>query len=234
MRKILTRAVTGILSLSMMFSLAVPAYASYTGSGGGSGSLDGSGSWWVNKQGVRVSIVDKNGNTVLEGTSGGKNYTAIDILFSALNSNITTYSGNKFQDASSGGTLPISVGALNALINRAIDANKYLSELKKLPSYSELYPDSYSGLPLPILYEGSKYVGNGEAVKEFFIKGSLGSFTISSVTYNPSLPSINTGSSSSGSSSSGGGYNNGSVSSGAKIETFYGYVTRSWLNNHIN
>lgn len=73
MRKILTRAVTGILSLSMIFSLAVPAYASYTGSGGGSGSLDGSGSWWVNKQGVRVSIVDKNGNTVLKGTSGGKN-----------------------------------------------------------------------------------------------------------------------------------------------------------------
>ena len=75
-------------------------------------------------------------------------------------------------------------------------------------------------------------MGNGEAVKEFFIKGSLGSFTISSVTYNPSLPSINTGSS--GSSGGGGGYNNGSVSSGAKIKTVYGYVTRSWLNNHIN
>ena len=233
MRKILTRAVTGILSLSMIFSLAVPAYASYTGSGGGSGSLDGSGSWWVNKQGVRVSIVDKNGNTVLKGTSGGKNYTAIDILFSALNSNTVTYSGNKFQNADDGDYLMVSVGALNALINRAIDANKYLSELKKLPSYSELYPDSYSGLPLPILYEGNKYVGNGEAVKEFFIKGSLGSFTISSVTYNPSLPSINTGSSSSG-SSGGGGYNNGSVSSGAKIKTVYGYVTRSWLNNHIS
>ena len=233
MRKILTRAVTGILSLSMMFSLAVPAYASYTGSGGGSGSLDGSGSWWVNKQGVRVSIVDKNGNTVLEGTSGGKNYTSIDILFS--NPGTADYmKGNKFQGAYNGEHLMIGVGALNNLINKAIDANKYLSELKKLPSYSELYPDSYSGLPLPILYEGSKYVGNGEAVKEFFIKGSLGSFTISSVTYNPSLPSINTGSSSSGSSGGGGGYNNGSVSSGAKIKTVYGYVTRSWLNNHIN
>ena len=234
MRKIFTRAVTGLLGLSMIFSLAVPAYASYTGSGGGSGSLDGSGSWWVNKQGVRVSIVDKNGNTVLEGTSGGKNYTAIDILFADPGNNTYGMSGNKFQGSDDGDYLMIAVGALNALINRAIDANKYLSELKKLPSYSELYPDSYSGLPLPILYEGSKYVGNGEAVKEFFIKGSLGSFTISSVTYNPSLPSINTGSSSSGSSSSGGGYNNGSVSSGAKIETVYGYVTRSWLNNHIN
>ena len=142
--------------------------------------------------------------------------------------------GNKFQGANDGYTIPIGVGSLNLLINKAIDANKYLSELKKLPTYSENYPDSYSGLPLPILYEGSKYVGNGEAVKEFFIKGSLGSFTISSVTYNPSLPSINTGSGSSGSSSSGGGYNNGSVSSGAKIKTVYGYVTRSWLNNHIN
>lgn len=234
MRKILTRAVTGILSLSMIFSLTVPAYASYTGSGGGSGSLDGSGSWWVNKQGVRVSIVDKNGNTVLTGTSGGKNYSSIDIVFSNPTSNIYSMSGNKFQSMNDGDSLGIAVGALNNLINKAIDANKYLSELKKLPSYSELYPDSYSGLPLPILYEGSKYVGNGEAVKEFFIKGSLGSFTISSVTYNPSLPSINTGSSSSGSSSSGGGYNNGSVSSGAKIKTVYGYVTRSWLNNHIN
>lgn len=233
MRKILTRAVTGILSLSMIFSLAVPAYASYTGSGGGSGSLDGSGSWWVNKQGVRVSIVDKNGNTVLTGGSGQLDYTAIDILFRSTGS-VSKMTGNKLQGANDGYTIPISVGALNALINRAIDANKYLSELKKLPSYSELYPDSYSGLPLPILYEGSKYVGNGEAVKEFFIKGSLGSFTISSVTYNPSLPSINTGSSSSGSSSSGGGYNNGSVSSGAKIKTVYGYVTRSWLNNHIS
>lgn len=234
MRKILTRAVTGILSLSMIFSLAVPAYASYTGSGGGSGSLDGSGSWWVNKQGVRVSIVDKNGNTVLEGTSGGKNYTSIDILFSNPTGTVQVMTGNKLQGASDGEQLGIAVGALNALINRAIDANKYLSELKKLPTYSENYPDSYSGLPLPILYEGSKYVGNGEAVKEFFIKGSLGSFTISSVTYNPSLPSINTGSGSSGSSGGGGGYNNGSVSSGAKIKTFYGYVTRSWLNNRIS
>ena len=233
MRKILTRITTGILSLSMIFSLVVPAYADYNGSGSGSGSLNGSGSWWVNKQGVRVSIVDKNGNTVLTGTSGGKNYTAIDILFADPGS-VSSMGGNKFQGANNGYTIPIGVGALNNLINRAIDANKYLSELKKLPSYSELYPDSYSGLPLPILYEGSKYVGNGEAVKEFFIKGSLGSFTISSVTYNPSLPSINTGSGSSGSSGGGGGYNNGSVSSGAKIKTVYGYVTKSWLNNHIN
>ena len=232
MRKIFTRAVTGILSLSMVFSLTVPAYASYTGSGGGSGSLDGSGSWWLDKQGVRVSIVDKEGNTVLQGTSGGKNYTSIDILFSEPGS-AWYITGNKFQGSDDGDNLMIGVGALNNLINRAIDANKYLSELKKLPSYSELYPDSYSGLPLPILYEGSKYVGNGEAVKEFFIKGSLGSFTISSVTYNPSLPSINTGSGSSG-SSGGGGYNNGSVSSGAKIKTVYGYVTKSWLNNHIS
>ena len=232
MRKIYTRVITGLLSLSMIFSLVVPAYADYNGSGSGSGSLNGSGSWWVNKQGVRVSIVDKNGNTVLKGTSGGKNYTAIDILFSNLGNNAYSMSGNKFQGMTDGDYLMIGVGSLNLLINKAIDANKYLSELKKLPTYSENYPDSYSGLPLPILYEGSKYVGNGEAVKEFFIKGSLGSFTISSVTYNPSLPSINTGSGSSG--SSGGGYNNGSVSSGAKIKTVYGYVTRSWLNNRIS
>lgn len=179
MRKILTRAVTGILSLSMIFSLAVPAYASYTGSGGGSGSLDGSGSWWVNKQGVRVSIVDKNGNTVLTGGSGQLDYTAIDILFRSTGS-VSKMTGNKLQGANDGYTIPISVGALNALINRAIDANKYLSNLKKLPTYSENYPDSYSGLPLPILEnENGKYVGNGEAVKNFFIKGSLGSFTIS-------------------------------------------------------
>ena len=94
MRKILTRITTGLLSLSMIFSLVVPAYASYTGSGGGSGSLDGSGSWWVNKQGVRVSIVDKNGNTVLEGTNGGKNYSAIDILFSNPGTNTYGMGGN--------------------------------------------------------------------------------------------------------------------------------------------
>lgn len=232
MRKILTRITTGILSLFMIFSLVVPAYADYNGSGSGSGSLNGSGSWWVNKQGVRVSIVDKNGNTVLTGTSGGKNYTSIDILFS--NPGSADYmTGNKFQGKDDGDHLMIGVGFLNALINRAIDANKYLSELKKLPTYSENYPDSYSGLPLPILYENGNYVGNGEAVKNFFIKGSLGSFTISSVTYNPSLPSINGGSGGSG-GSGGGGYNNGSVSSGAKIKTVYGYVTRSWLNDHIN
>ena len=133
MRKILERAVTGILSLSMIFSLAVPAYASYTGSGGGSGSLNGSGSWWVDKQGVRVSIVDKNGNTVLEGNSGGKNYTAIDILFS--NPGSAWYmTGNKFQGVDDGDNMIIGVGALNTLINRAIDANKYLCELKKLPT----------------------------------------------------------------------------------------------------
>lgn len=233
MRKILTRITTGLLSLSMLFSLVVPAYADYNGSGSGSGSLNGSGSWWVNKQGVRVSIVDKNGNTVLSGGSGQTDYTSIDIIFSQLNGTVLNLTGNKFQGSSDGKILQIGVGALNNLINKAIDANKYLSELKKLPTYSELYPDSYSGLPLPILYENGNYVGNGEAVKNFFIKGSLGSFTISSVTYNPSLPSINTGSGSSGSSSSG-GYNNGSVSSGTKIKTVYGYVTQSWLNNHIS
>lgn len=178
MRKILTRITTGLLSLSMIFSLVVPAYADYNGSGSGSGSLDGSGSWWVNKQGVRVSIVDKNGNTVLNGGSGQLDYTAIDILFSNPGT-VSGMSGNKFQGSDGGDYLMIGVGSLNLLINRAIDANKYLSELKKLPTYSENYPDSYSGLPLPILYEGNKYVGNGEAVKEFFIKGSLGSFTIS-------------------------------------------------------
>ncbi len=233
MRKILTRITTGLLSLSMLFTLIVPAYADYNGSGSGSGSLNGSGSWWLDKQGVRVTIVDKNGNTVLTGGSGGKDYSAIDIVFSEPTGTMLSLTGNKFQGMADGKIMRIGVGALNNLINKAIDANKYLSELKKLPSYTELYPDSYSGLPLPILYEGNKYVGNGEAVKEFFIKGSLGSFTISSVTYNPSLPSINTGSGSSG-SSGGGGYNNGSVSSGAKIKTVYGYVTRSWLNNHIN
>ncbi len=179
MRKILTRITTGLLSLSMVFSLVVPAYADYNGSGSGSGSLDGSGSWWVNKQGVRVSIVDKNGNTVLSGGSGQLDYTAIDIVFSDPGNNFYALKANKFQGMNDGKIMMIGVGALNNLINRAIDANKYLSELKKLPSYSELYPDSYSGLPLPILYEGNKYVGNGEAVKEFFIKGSLGSFTIS-------------------------------------------------------
>ena len=234
MRKIFTRVVTALLGLSMIFSLIAPAYADYNGSGSGSGSLNGSGSWWLDKQGVRVSIVDKEGNTVLTGTNGGKNYTAIDILFSNPTGTVQVMTGNKFQNSDDGGQLKIGVGSLNLLINKAIDANKYLSELKKLPTYSENYPDSYSGLPLPILYEGSKYVGNGEAVKEFFIKGSLGSFTISSVTYNPSLPSINTGSSSSGSSGGGGGYNNGSVSSGAKIKTVYGYVTQAWLNNHIS
>lgn len=236
MRKIFTRAVTGILSLSMIATLIVPVQASYTGSGGGSDAATGSGSWSISKQGVRVSIVDKNGNTVLEGTSGGKNYTAIDILFSNPTGKVQIMTGNKFQGMSDGGQLKISVGALNALLNRAIDANKYLSNLKKLPTYSENYPKSYEGLPIPMLDgEGwGSFTGNGEAVKEFFIKGSLGSFTISSVTYNPSLPSINTGSSSSGGSGGGGGYNNGSVSSGAKIKTFYGYVTRSWLNNHIS
>lgn len=179
MRKICTRVITGILSLSMLFSLVVPAYADYNGSGSGSGSLDGSGSWWVNKQGVRVSIVDKNGNTVLDGTSGGKNYTSIDILFSKPSGTMLSLTGNKFQGMSDGERFGLGVGSLNLLINRAIDANKYLSELKKLPTYSENYPDSYSGLPLPILYSNGVYEGNGEAVKEFFIKGSLGSFTIS-------------------------------------------------------
>ena len=241
MRKIFTRAVTGILSLSMIATLIVPVQASYTGSGGGSDAATGSGSWSISKQGVRVSIVDKNGNTVLEGTSGGKNYTAIDILFSNPTGKVQIMTGNKFQGMSDGGQLKIGVGALNVLLNAAIDNNKYLSDLKKLPVYwkdgsLDMYPKSYEGLPIPMLDgEGwGSFTGNGEAVKEFFIKGSLGSFTISSVTYNPSLPSINTGSGSSGSSSSGGGYNNGSVSSGAKIKTVYGYVTQAWLNNHIN
>ena len=182
MRKIFTRAVTGILSLSMIATLIVPVQASYTGSGGGSDAATGSGSWSLSKQGVRVSIVDKNGNTVLKGTSGGKNYTAIDILFSNPGTNIMTMTGNKFQGKDDGGNLVIGVGTLNLLLNRAIDANKYLSNLKKLPTYgAENFPKSYEGLPVPMLdgNGANSFVGNGEAVKEFFIKGSLGSFTIS-------------------------------------------------------
>lgn len=108
MRKILTRITTGLLSLSMIFSLVVPAYADYNGSGSGSGSLNGSGSWWVNKQGVRVSIVDKNGNTVLKGSSGGKNYSSIDIVFS--NPGTGQYlTGNKFQGMNDGDSFGIGV-----------------------------------------------------------------------------------------------------------------------------
>lgn len=186
MKKIFTRAVTGILSLSMIAALVVPSYASYTGSGGGSDAATGSGSWSLSKQGVRVSIVDKNGNTVLEGTSGGKNYTAIDILFSDPGS-VSSMGGNKFQGANDGYTIPIGVGSLNALLNNAIEANKYLSDLKKLTEYRDEngliinYPKSYEGLPVPMLdgNGANSFVGNGEAVKNFFIKGSLGSFTIS-------------------------------------------------------
>ena len=185
MRKICTRVITGLLGLSMMATLIVPVQASYNGSGSGSGQFNGKGSFLTKYQGVRVSIVDKNGNTVLDGSSGGKNYTAIDILFDNPYNNfmgldVVSLTGNKFQGMSDGKIMRIGVGALNNLINKAIDANKYLSELKKLPTCSENYPDSYSGLPLPILEnENGNYVGNGEAVKEFFIKGSLGSFTIS-------------------------------------------------------
>ena len=186
MKKIFTRAVTGILSLSMIAALVVPSYASYTGSGGGSDAATGSGSWSLSKQGVRVSIVDKNGNTVLDGQSEDKNYTAIDILFSNPGT-VKGMSGNKFQGMNGKDYLMIGVGSLNALLNNAIEANKYLSDLKKLTEYRDEngliinYPKSYEGLPVPML-EGSganSFVGNGEAVKEFFIKGSLGSFTIS-------------------------------------------------------
>lgn len=187
MRKIFTRAVTGILSLSMIATLIVPVQASYTGSGGGSDAATGSGSWSISKQGVRVSIVDKNGNTVLKGTSGGKNYTAIDILFSNPTGKVQIMTGNKFQGMSDGGQLKIGVGSLNALLNNAIEANKYLSDLKKLTEYRDEngliinYPKSYEGLPVPMLdgNGANSFVGNGEAVKNFFIKGSLGSFTIS-------------------------------------------------------
>ena len=218
----LNRAISLVLSLLMLMTLfPTSAYADNNYTGGGTGDEGyGTGVWranWNSKQlGVRVSIVDQDGNLVLKDSKTGKPYV-VDILFSQPSglstNNIWYMRGNKFQDytgVEGQGVKIVTTWSLNECMNNAIESNSALSHLPLLKTKDESN-GTYTGLPVPIIYKNGSWKGNGTAVKEFFIDGSIGTFNSGSsgpsynadTLYKPSVSGGNTGGSSSGTSSSG-------------------------------
>ena len=258
MRKVMRGIGNIFLSLIMVAAMfPTPTYADNNYTGGGTGDEGyGTGVWranWNEKQlGVRVSIVDHEGNIVLEDGETGKPYV-VDILFSQPSglstNNILYMKGNKFQDytgVEGQGVKAIPVWTFNKWINNAIDSNTALSHLKKLDDGFTSSSKNYKGLPVPIINKGGSWKGNGQEVKEFFISGSIGVFNSGSSGPSYNADDLYTPSSSSGSSwgsgsssskpSSGGSSSNAGSTQGAskKIKTPYGLVTQAWLNQHYS
>ena len=252
----------------------------YIGDGQGSTNTTSNGAWRQNwrdtQQGVRLSIVDKDGNSVVTNKAGDP--LAVDIMFApiSIGNNNHVMGGNKLQDPDGSRIKQLGIGEFNNLIANAIRNNPALwkegfngtavsskeeweanCNLPWIQPYSTAYPSNYSGLSAPLVNSGGGvYKGNGEAIREFFLNGDLGTLT------GPQTPSIDigqivnpskppsppvSGGSSSGSGSTGSGTTgSGTTGSGTstpakpsqgageeKINTPYGLVTRTWLNDHI-
>lgn len=190
--KIIQKTIAMLLVLTTLFTM-IPqvAFASkkgeskggkngYVGDGDGDVGLSGGAyraNWNDVQQGVRISIVDPDMNNML---SGQKPYTAIDVLFSKppSGSEGLVMTGNKFENYAASGTntKKIGVGALNNLLNKAIQSSGGIHQQSLLPTYETNYPKKYQGMPRPILGSGSNTIGNGSQVKQFFIAGELGQF----------------------------------------------------------
>lgn len=173
-----------LIMVAAMFPTSAYADNNYTGGGTGNEGYD-TGAWranWNEKQlGVRVSIVDHDGNIVLKDSKTGKPYV-VDILFSQPSglstNNILYFYGNKFQDyvGVDGQEVEVlSTWSLNEWMNNAIESNSALSHLSLLKTKDESN-GTYTGLPVPIINKGGSWKGNGQEVKEFFISGSIGVF----------------------------------------------------------
>lgn len=187
MRKVMRGIGYIVLSLIMVAAMfPTSAYADNNYTGGGTGDEGyGTGVWranWNEKQlGVRVSIVDHEGNIVLEDSKTGKPYV-VDILFSQPSGystgNILYMKGNKFQNytgVEGQDAIVVSTWSLNSWMNNAIESNSALSHLSLLKTKDESN-GTYTGLPVPIINKGGSWKGNGQEVKEFFISGSIGVF----------------------------------------------------------
>ena len=170
--------------VAAMFPTSAYADNNYTGGGTGDEGY-GTGVWranWNEKQlGVRVSIVDHEGNIVLEDSKTGKPYV-VDILFSEPSglstNNILYMKGNKFQEpegVDGQGVKIVTTWSLNECMNNAIESNSALSHLSLLKTKDESN-GIYTGLPVPIINKGGSWEGNGQEVKESFISGSIGVF----------------------------------------------------------
>ena len=223
------------------FPMIAKADDSYVGGGtGGQGFESGTwrANWNSNQIGVRMSIVNQEGELVLKDATTGAPYV-VDILFSqptGLNTSQLLYmKGNKFQPANGEEGQEVTVisnWVFNEWINNAIKSNPELQN--KLSLLKEGSGAGYEGLPLPIIYNNGTWIGNGSAVKEFFIRGSIGSYNPGSEgpsydaddLYTPSTPSGNSSTvSGSGASSTQG--------NSQLVMTPYGRVTKDWLNKHM-
>ena len=171
-----TRVLVFALAVLMtLTSIPFEAFA-YVGGGDGDNNTSNGGAWggnWLSShQGVRVSIVDADGNNMMQG-----GHSAVDIVFAQPSADRLEMTGNKFEPMKNGkDTYIIPVGLLNVMLNDAIRGSNGLHKQKELKEYRtssgkiDPIPSNYEGLPLPMIYpNGSNTLtGNGEAVKAFF------------------------------------------------------------------
>lgn len=193
----LKRSLAFLLSIFMLFPTIAQATETINGTSGNGfhGSYTGAkdseyANWNSNQVGVRVSIVDKDGNTVLKGNSG--NYTSVDIIFSEVSYDDTWFrmTGNKFQNYKEGGIYTLPVGSFNTKMIESIIKSKLLESkreemLANLTPYADAFPQNYVGLPAPILWDSSAQAvkPNGLATKQFFVRGDIGSISLSGTAY---------------------------------------------------
>jgi len=182
-----------LISITLIFSLIltlIPAYPKYVyadyliGGSAGSGHFtsDGKANWNRNYQGIRVSIVDKNGNNVLK--YQGMGYNGIDILFDnpytreLINDKDMC---NKF-DQSPGNYEQMQWSTVKNMMKAAADSHP-MERVRQLGA--ELGRPGYT-IPLPIISSGGDYIANGLATKKFFVSGELASnITIGSQSITP-------------------------------------------------
>lgn len=272
-RKAYHKWMSAFLAFTMMFSI-IPvnvfqstdstAYAAHVIGGGGglTGMQTGRwrANWCQNQQGVRISIVDNDGNIVM------KKYDAIDILFSEPTARgpVYKFEGIKFQSDWNvdNKIFEIPVGYLNNYLIKSINdgpSSELLEHLQgtlKGTPESKPYPTEIDTMPQPIVQDSSgKYVGNGEEVKKFFVDGTLGSYkaggyqvSIGKITGSvtapttpnytkpstPSTPTTPTVQNPSKPANTGNTTTTTNTPAVTTIKTPYGNVTSSWLATHAN
>lgn len=166
-----TRLMAFFLALALMLGLIPPAHADTsdanflgTGSGQSPTATNPAYTWYSNKIGLRVSVVDVDGNVMT------KNFNAIDIRWSEPSKSTESYLATKFQgiyDDSLKKTLFMSNTEVDKLVSDLI--GKILPELLTyLTSGNRTYK-----IPMPIVkYSSNVYGSNQDNVRAYFINGA--------------------------------------------------------------
>lgn len=183
-----------LISITLIFSLiltlipispkSVYADGYITGSGAGYGRVtnDKPGQNWSSSfQGVRVSIVDKNGNNVLE--RRGLGYSGIDIVFN--DPGFDFINGGQFRNKFD------TINGVYKRYNWSAELKGMMEEaakshpMERVQQFGKELGTSNRSIPPPML-GGNSITANGLKTKQFFISGELASnITIGSQSITP-------------------------------------------------